>query len=53
MSDHEPITDQDLQEGQDADAGETRHDQEVGPRTTPLGQTDEEQDEHGATPGEG
>jgi hypothetical protein len=40
-----PKTGEDLQDAQDPDASETRHDEEEGPSTTPLSQTDHEQDD--------
>jgi hypothetical protein len=54
VSDHDaPKTDRRLQDEQDPDAAETRPDQEEGTSTTPLGQTDREQeDEQSTSPGD-
>lgn len=54
MSDHDaPKTDRRLQDAQDPEAPETRRDEEEGASTTPIGQTDLEQDdEHDTSPGD-
>ena len=42
--DHDPRKARDLQEEQDPDEAETRHDEEEGPSITPMGRTEHEQD---------
>lgn len=53
MSEDTPKTERRLQDAQDADAPETRPDEEEGAETTPMGRTDREQDDaHGTSPGD-
>lgn len=48
-----PKTDRRLQDAQDPDAPETRPDDVEGAETTPMGQTDGEQDDaHRSSPGD-
>lgn len=48
-----PKTDRRLQDAQDPDAPENRPDEAEGAETTPMGQTDREQDDaHRPSPGE-
>jgi hypothetical protein len=50
VSDHDaPKTDRRLQDAQDPDAPETRPDEAEGASTTPIGQTDVEQDDEQST----